>query len=154
MKTLSPETLRRLRRAGTSSAVGLFVFIVALYVWFPYDRAKEVAINLLAAQNLDVEIESAGPAWGVGVTFSNIRVKTRPTTANAKPTRFSIEHASVTTSIFSMLFSSSPQLTISLDAFGGHIGFTQSGSPGNTRKQPFSVEITARDVKLAEVPGI
>ena len=67
MKKPSPETLRRLRRAGIGTGFGLLVFVVALYVWFPYDRAKEVAVSLAAAQNLDVEIESAGPAWGVGI---------------------------------------------------------------------------------------
>src|SRR5207302_577407 len=114
MNKPSPETLRRLRRAGIGTGVGLLVFIVALYVWFPYERAKEVAINIAAAQNLDVEIESAGPAWGLGLAFTNIHVKTRPTTASAKPTRFTIERATVTTSLFSLLFSSPPPVTLAL----------------------------------------
>jgi type II secretion system protein N len=152
MKRPSPETLRRLRRAGIGTGFGLLVFIVALYIWFPYDRAKEVAISLAAAQNLDVEIESAGPAWGLGISFSNIHVKTRPTTPGAKATRFTIERATVTTSLFSAIFSSPPPLTVSLDGFGGHVEFTQKGAPG--KKGPFRLEITARDVNMAEVPGV
>src|ERR1700746_748633 len=66
MKKPSPETLRRLRRIGTGVGAFLLVFIVALYVWFPYDRAKEDAINMAAAQGFDVEIESAGRALGGG----------------------------------------------------------------------------------------
>src|SRR3954453_11569556 len=96
MKKPSPETLRRLRRAGLNSGIGLGVFVIVLYIWFPYERAKEVAINLAAAQNLDVEIESAGPAWGVGVSFSNIRVKTRPTTPHAQGASLTTDHARFT----------------------------------------------------------
>jgi type II secretion system protein N len=150
LKRPSPETLRRLRRVGIGAGAFLLVFVVALYIWFPYDRAKEVAINLAAAQGFDVEIESAGPTWGAGVSFSNIRVKTRPT--SGKPTRFSIDKARVSTSIFGLLFSSSPPFMISLDAFGGRVELSQSGSPG--KKGPFRVEISARDVNVSEIPGI
>jgi type II secretion system protein N len=155
MRKPSPETLRRLRRAGIGTGFGLLVFIVALYVWFPYDRAKEVAINIAAAQNLDVEIESAGPAWGLGLAFSNIRVKTRPTSPAAKPSRFTIERATVTTSLFSLLFSgfsSPPPMTLTLDAFGGHVEVSQQGQLG--KKGPFRLEVTARDVDVAQIPGI
>jgi type II secretion system protein N len=143
MKKPSPETLRRLRRVGAGVGVFLVVFVVALYVWFPYDRAKEVAIAVAAQQGYDIDIESAGPAWGLGVSFSNIHVKTRPTTG--KPTRFVIEKANVTTSIFGTM-------TIALDAFGGHVELTQSGEPG--KKGPFRFEVTARHVDLGQVPGI
>ncbi|HVZ71953.1 MAG TPA: type II secretion system protein GspN, partial [Polyangia bacterium] len=152
MKKPSPEAMRRLRRAGIGTGVGFLVFVVALFIWFPYDRAKEVAINLAAAQNLDVEIESAGPAWGLGIAFNNIHVKTRPTPPATKATRFSIERATVTVSLFSVLFSSSPETTLTLDAFGGHVELSQQGAPG--KKGPFRFEITARDVNMAEVPGI
>jgi type II secretion system protein N len=150
MKKPSPETLRRLRRVGTNAGAFLLVFVIALYIWFPYDRAKEVAINAASAQGYDVEIESAGPTWGVGVSFSNIHVKTRPTTG--KPTRFSIEKASVTTSILGAIFSPTPPVTITLTAFGGRIELFQSGAPG--KKGPFHLEVTARDVDLTELPGV
>src|SRR5205809_3283204 len=148
--------MRRLRRAGLNAGSGLLVFVVALYIWFPYDRAKEAAIAFAATQGYDVEIESAGPAWGVGVSFSNIHAKTRPTKPGEKATRFSIERASVTTSLFSVLlapFSSSPPpLTLSLDAFGGSLEITQRGTAG--RKGPFLLELTARDVDMGQLPGI
>jgi type II secretion system protein N len=151
LKKLSPEALRQLRRVGMFAGAGVLVYVVALFIWFPYDRAKEVAIGMAAAQGLDVEIESAGPTFGIGVSFSNIRVKTRPT--SGKPTRFSIEKASVTTSLFGLLFSpSSPPLTISLDAFGGHVELSQKGSPG--KKGPFRIELVARGVEAGEIPGV
>jgi type II secretion system protein N len=153
MLTVSPEKLRRARRIAGQTAFGFLVFTVALYIWFPYGRAREVAINLAAAQNLDVEIESAGPTWGLGVRFKDIRVKTRPTTG--KPTRFTIESASVSVGLFSLLFSSSPSFDVSLDAFGGRIDFAQSGTPSASgKKGPFRIEISARDVNMSELPGI
>ena len=154
MKKLSPEALRRLRHVGAKVGVFLVVFVVALYIWFPYDRAKEMAIDLAATQGIDVDIESAGPTFGVGISFSNINVKTRPKTGKA--THFSIEKATVTTSVFSVLLaeltSSAVPYTITLDAFGGRVAIAQKGAPG--KKGPFRVEITARNVSLAEVPGI
>jgi type II secretion system protein N len=154
MKKLTPETLRKLRRAAIGTGVYWIVFVVALYIWFPYDRAKEVAIDVAAQQGYDVEIESAGPAWGAGVSFSNIHVKTRPT--SGKPTRFTIEKASVTTSILSAtlgrLFGAAVPTTIELDAFGGHVELSQSGEPG--KKGPFRLEITARGVDVSKIPGV
>jgi type II secretion system protein N len=150
MKKPSPETLRRLRRAGIGTGVFWLVFVVALYVWFPYDRAKEVAIDVAAQQGYDVDIDSAGPAWGAGVSFTNIHVKTRPT--SGKPTRFIIEKATVTTSILGAIFTSTPSTTITLEAFGGRIELTQSGAPG--KKGPFSIELTARGVDASKIPGV
>src|SRR5262249_40311978 len=102
MKKLSPGTLRRLGRAGRNSGFGPLVCVIALYIWFPYDRAKDAAVAYAAAMGYDVEIKSAGPAWGVGVSFSDILVKTRPTKPGEKPSRFTIENASMTTSVFSL----------------------------------------------------
>jgi type II secretion system protein N len=153
----SPELLRGLKRLAVGAAVGVVVFVVALYVWFPYDRAKEVAINLASAQNLDVDIDSVGPAWGLGLAFSNIHVKTRPTSPETKPTRLLIERASVSISPLSLLlFWTEPTLTISIDGFGGHVTITQNGSPGSPAKapRPFSLEVTARDVDMSELPGL
>src|SRR5260370_660841 len=93
---MTPEKLRGLRRAGMNSAFGLVVFIIGLYIWFPYDRAKDVAVAMAAAQGLDVEIGSVGRAFGFGVTFKDIVVRTRPVTG--KPTRFAVDSARVTLS--------------------------------------------------------
>src|SRR4029079_14268329 len=168
MVALTPEKLRRLRRVASNAGFGILVFIIALYVWFPYGRAKELVVSMAGAQDLDVEIGSAGPAFGLGVTFKDIRVATRPTTG--KPTRFTIDSARVTVSPFSLL-SSSPTISVSLDAFGGRIDFEQAGRPGRAsssvypspsslpsssskKNGPFSAELHVRDVDLKDVPGI
>jgi type II secretion system protein N len=149
MFTMTTDRLRLLRRVALFGGVGLVVFVVALYFSFPYERAKEMAIRMAADKDLDVEIGSAGPAFGLGVTFRDIRVRTRP--ATGKPTRFTVESARVSFSPMS-LFSSSKSVSLSLEAFGGQIDFFQRGTPG--KKKPFEVTVHARGVKMAELPGV
>jgi type II secretion system protein N len=151
MVTISPDRLRQLRRVGVYAALGLVVFTVSLYAFFPYDRAKEAAIRIMS-KNLDVDVEigSAGPAFGLAVMFRDIRVRTRPTTG--KPTRFTIDAAKFSPSLFSLLFSSSMSYSVVADAFGGKLTIDQSGAPG--KKGPFSTEITARDIDASEIPGL
>jgi type II secretion system protein N len=115
-----------------------------------------------ATQGYDVEIESAGPTFGLGVSFSNISVKSRPTKPGEKATRFTIESATASTSLFSLIgsalssvFSSTPSppaVTIALDAFGGHLEMSQEGTAG--KKGDFALEITASDIDMSQVPGI
>ena len=116
---------------------------------------KEVAIRMAADKDLDVEIGSAGPAFGFAVAFHDIRVRTRPTPgttgAAAKPTRFTVDSARVSVSPWSLL-SSTKQIALSLDAFGGQVAFEQQGTPG--KKDPFHIELLARDVKMADLPGV
>jgi len=151
MLKLTPERIRRARIIALNAVFGLVVFAIALSVWFPYGRAKEVAISMAAAQDLDVEIGSAGPVLGLGVTFKDIRVSTRPPTG--KPTRFIVDTARVTVSPFSLLMLGSPRtVSLSMDAFGGRIDVEQKGSPG--KKGPFRLEVRVRDLNLKEIPGI
>jgi type II secretion system protein N len=149
MATLSPEMLHRLRRPALFSLFGLVVYVVALYLSFPSERAKEVAIRTAAAKDLDLEIGSAGPAFGFGVVFRDILVRTKP--ATGKPTHFTIASARLSVSPWSLL-SSSKTTTIAMDAFGGHVEITQTGTPG--KKGPFELHVHARDVKMGELPGV
>jgi len=149
MVTIAPDKLRRLRRSALYAVFGLAVFIVALYMSFPSQRAKDVAIRVAASKDLDVEIGSASPAFGLGVVFRDIRVRTRPTTG--KPTRFTIESARIALSPWSVL-SSSKTFTINLEAFGGQIELVQTGAPG--KKGAFAFEARARDIKMSEIPGV
>jgi type II secretion system protein N len=149
MATITPEMLRRLRRPALFSLFGLLVFIVALYFSFPSERAKEVAIRTAAAKDLDLEIGSASPAFGFGVVFRDILVRTKPPTG--KPTRFTIESARLSVSPWSLL-SSSKTVTIALEAFGGHVEITQTGAPG--KKGLYELHVHARDVKMGELPGV
>jgi len=149
MVTLSSDTLYRLRRPALFGLFGLGVFVAALYFSFPSERAKEVAIRTAAARDLDLEIGSASPAFGFGVIFSNILVRTRPT--SGKPTRFTIESARLSVSPWSLL-SSVKTTTVALQAFGGRIEIRQTGAAD--KKGPFELHVRARDVKMSELPGV
>jgi type II secretion system protein N len=146
---MTTDRMRRLRRLALFGGFGLVVFVVALYFSFPYQSAKEMVIRMAAEKDLDVEIGSAGPAFGFGVTFHDIRVRTRP--LSGKPTRFTVESARVSVSPLSLL-TSSKSTSVFLDALGGQIEFSQSGTPG--KKKPFQIVIHARDVKMSELPGV
>jgi len=143
MVTISLDRLRVWRRVALQGIFGLAVFVVALYLTFPYDRAK------------DVEIGSAGPAVGLAVKFSDIRVRTRPAPspsgAPVKPSRFTIETARVSYSIWSLL-SSVKTINVDMEAFGGQVDLTQTGAPG--KKGPFEIRLHGRDIRLSELPGV
>jgi type II secretion system protein N len=150
MVTMTPDRLRQLRRVGLYAAFGLIVFVVALYASFPYDRAKDAATRIISKTfDVDVEIGSAGPAFGIAVMFRDIRVRTRPTTG--KPTRFTIDSAKFSPSLFA-LFSSSFSYSLTADALGGTIALDQSGAPG--KKGAFRTDLVARDIDASEIPGL
>jgi len=149
MVTFNTETLRRLRRPALFSLFGLVIFVVALYFSFPSERVKEMAIRAAAARDLDVEIGSASPAFGLGVVFHDVLVRTRPTTG--KPSHFTIQTARLSISPWSV-FSSAKTFNVALDAFGGHVDITQTGSPG--KKGAFELSVRARNVNLGELPGV
>jgi type II secretion system protein N len=150
MVTMTADRLRQLRKIGLFAGFGLLVFIVALYLSFPYDRAKDAAIRMASKNlDLDVEIGSAGPAFGLAIMFRDIRVRTRPVTG--KPTRFTLDSAKFSPSIFGLVSSSVP-FSLTIDGLGGTADLSQKGTPG--KKGPFHIELSARDINLAEVPGI
>jgi type II secretion system protein N len=116
---------------------------------FPYDRAKDAAIRMASKNlDLDVEIGSAGPAFGA-VVFRDIRARTRPTTG--KPTRFTIDSAKFSPSIMA-LFSSSFPFSLAMEGLGGTIEIDQKGAPG--KKGPFRTELVVNDIDMAEIPGV
>ena len=145
--SMTPERLRTLRRVGIGAAFAACVFLVSLYIFFPYGRAKEVAIAIAATQGLDVEIGSAGPAFGIGITFEDITVRTRPPTG--KPTRFRIDAARIMFSPFSLL-SSTSDMGVHADLFGGHLSFDQEV----VKKGRFALALKASSINIAEIPGV
>jgi type II secretion system protein N len=156
MVTMTPDRLRQLRKIGIYAALALVVFIAALYASFPYERAKETAIRM-ASKNLDmdVEIDSAGPAFGLAVMFRDIRVRTRP--ATGKPTKFTIDSAKFSPSLLA-LFTSSFPFALTAEAMGGRIRLDQDGTPGKVGKVGttggFRTELSAREIDASLIPGV
>ena len=81
--------------------------------------------------------------------FTTSGCERRPTTG--KPTRFTIDSAKFSPSLWrcSRRRSRSPWTS---DGLGGKVELNQQGTPG--KKGPFHIELSARDIDLAEIPGV
>ena len=135
MVTITPDKWKRLRWAAIKSGFGFLVFVIALYIAFPSERAKEVAIRQAAAKDLDVEIGSAGPGVRPGRRLPRHPGSHPPRHRQADPVHRS-RRRGLAVSLWSVL-SASKTYTVSLDAFGGHVDFDPDGAPGQ-EEAPFA----------------
>jgi type II secretion system protein N len=147
---LTPDKLRKVQRGVGYGAFAALVFIVALYVSFPYGRAKELVAAVASQQGFEVEIDSAGPALGFGIAFKDIHVRSKAK-PGSKPIRFTIDSATVRLSPLSLLTSGSSS-DVTVAAFGGEIEIEQESA--GTKKGPFTTEIRASGIDMSEVPGV
>ena len=152
MVTMTPDMLRHLRRIGLFAGFGLLVFVVALYMSFPYERAKEAAIRM-ASKNLDMDVEigSAGPAFGLAVVFQDIRVRTRPADGQADPVhdRFGEVLAVARSALFTVVVPVQRSRWTRSAARSSSISRAR-----RARRAPFRTELSARDIDMAEIPGV
>lgn len=139
--------VRRLRGFALPIAFGFVVYLVSLVLFFPYGRIKEQVVAMLAMQNLDAEIEEAGPTLGVGVSLSNIKIATRPTDGS-KPSRFTIDSARVTMSPLASL-RGEEAYDLSADAFGGKLDVSYEAAPKRS-----AMTVAAKEIAMAELPGV
>lgn len=149
---LTPERVRLFRRIGIHLAVGFVVLTLTFYLSFPYDRISEVLAASAAQQNVDVEIGSAGPAFGVGVSFENVLISTRPTDGS-KPTRIRIDGARVTASPLAFLIGRQ-SVSVSAETMGGDIEIEWRASRLDGQKSEGRLRIDARSLAMADLPGI
>src|SRR5439155_1660382 len=98
-------------------------------------------------RNLDVEIASAGPIFGMGLAFRNIVVATRPTDGS-RPTRFRIAAARVSLSPVARLFGEDA-LGVSADTLGGDVDINWEANKAKTR-----LKMKSEDLAIADVPGV
>jgi type II secretion system protein N len=144
---MTPERKGQLWRGATMLGAGLLVFVVAFYVVFPYDRIKDLVVALASQQDIDLEIGEAGPALGVGVSFTDITVRTRPR-EGGKPIRWVLDGASVTVSPLAQL-SGTMAASAQIDGMGGEVEIDFEES--KTRRR---LRASTRDVALSELPGV
>jgi len=147
---MTPERKQKLKRAAIFGVVGLVAYGVSLMLFFPYDRAKEMAIAVAASQGWDMTVAEVGPTLGLGLRFGGITMASHMEKPGTKVVRFTIEEARVALGL-ATFFGSSADMNLSLEAFGGHIDLASSQKGKNG---PFRVALKVADVKLEEVPGI
>jgi len=144
---ISRERLRLVRRTAAFALAGLVAYVLALMFCLPYDRARETAIALGAKAGYDVEIGSAGPAFPFGISFDEIRLRSRTSSPGAKPLQARFD--SVRVSLLSLVLSRGTSVDLVAKAFGGQIAFAGY----MPKKGPFKLDLKVRDVAMAQVPG-
>ncbi len=144
---MTPEKMRAVRRIGATGAFGLLVFVIAFYLSFPFERVRDQIIALCAERNIDLEVGSVGPTFGVGMAFGDIRLKTRPTDGG-KPTQLQIDKAKVTLSPLAQL-GGETAINVSVAALGG-----QTDVDWQSSKARGEVHIRAEDIAMANLPGV
>src|SRR4051812_19991291 len=138
-----PGRLGRWRGLVARLGFGVVVFVIAFYISFPYHRVKDQVVAMAAMQDLDVEIDSAGPILGVGIAFKDITVDTRPTDGS-KPTRVKIDQARVSLSPLAQLFGNDA-VSLSAEALGGDVDVDWDASKTESR-----LRVTTEDIAMAQ----
>ena len=143
---MTSERLRLLRRLALTGAFGFVVFLISFAFAFPYDRIEQI-VAAASAQNMDVEVGSAGPRFGVGVALKDISIRTRAE-APRKPTRIHIDAADIGVSPLAQL-RGEVDYSLVLQALGGEIE-----AKIQSAKTAGALKINTRGVSMAEVPGV
>jgi len=141
--------LRTALKYGGYTFYGLAVFVITIYVAFPYERLKQfVAEKLDSDGRYQVTIEDVGPAFPLGLTVKGIRLVSPPEKAGEKPGVMEIDRLKFTVSIF-QVFSKDKTVDVEIDALGGHIE-AEVSTKGKARKMSLKFE----GVSMKKLPGI
>ena len=112
LSRLGPRTRKVLRYAGIS-AFGLVVFVFALQMSLPVERAKDKLVEALSPQ-LDINIGSVERGFIPGrIYLKSVAVSTRPTKPEEQPVHFYIEKLRVDVGLLALV---SGNLVVDADA--------------------------------------
>ncbi|MDZ4695303.1 MAG: type II secretion system protein GspN [Deltaproteobacteria bacterium] len=126
---------------------GTFVYLVSLVFIFPYGQIGNLIETMASNAGYDFEVDNIGPTLGIGVSMSDIKLKTRPTDGS-KPQQFLVESARVTTNPLKNLMGGISYHVVA-EAFGGDVDVDVEA---NAEIGHGSVDI--EDVALAKLPGV
>jgi type II secretion system protein N len=144
---VTPERKRGLIRTGGLGLFALVAFIVSFVLAFPYDRIKDQVIAIASTQNLDVDVGSAGPVFGMGVAFDEVVVRTRPEPGH-KASLLQIDKAKVHVSPLAQL-RGVLAYDVDMQALDGRIEAAVSAE-----KTLGTTKITTREIAMAQLPGV
>jgi type II secretion system protein N len=144
---MSPDRFRAIRRIAGLAVFGAVVFMVSFMLAFPYDRVKDQIVAMAAAQNLDMEVGSTGPIFGMGVALEDITVRTRPEPGK-KASLIPIERARIEVSPLAQLRGEFAY-SLGLDALDGRIE-----ADVHAEKTRGHTKIATKSIALAQMPGI
>jgi type II secretion system protein N len=160
--TLDPR-LQRLAKLAGYPLLGLFFFLVFLYLTFPYERLKhQLEDHIAASGRAEVTIGSLGPRLLLGVHLEDvvIRVMPQPTrrsrptgeggggTAQPKPQVMRLAEVGLSPGIFAMLGGgAATDFDVAL-----HGGGAIEGSLSASKTEGLGIEVHAEDLHAQDLP--
>jgi type II secretion system protein N len=145
---LGPRTRKIARYAGVTVAA-IIVFVFALQMTLPYERAKDKVVDMLA-DKYDVTIGSVERGWIPGrVYFKAVSLRSRPSQPGEPVTTFYIEKLEGDLGLFALIRG---RVSIDLDAKigAGHISGNVTGL--GFFKKGISIDVEGRDLPGASLP--
>ncbi len=127
----------------------LFIFLVTVYMAFPFDRLRTVVARQISeGGRYQVTIGGIAPAFPIGVTLDEVVIVSPPEKPGEKESKMEINRATIRFGLFS-LFSDSQDVRFDVIAFGGRIkGETQKADETRTIKASFE------ELSFSDLPGI
>ena len=163
---ISPERFRLLRRSIGYAIVSVVAYAIALTFCFPYGRARDAAVAVAAKAGYDLEIGDAGPAFPFAIAFDEIRIRSRNASPGA-PKPMQARFDTVRVALLPLLLSHGQSFDIVAVGLGGQIALSGRVPPKSDKGQNdkgqsekaqgtkglFKIDLTVRDVAMAQVPG-
>ncbi len=138
---------RRLWKIGATTAFGWFVFFLVFVLTLPYGRLKDYLVVLGEQQGYDIEVKSAGPAFGLGIRLKDMTISSRPS-GGGKPTRIVVPVAKVRWSPLAAL-ARRQTYQVSASVFGGDLDVETTSS-----KTESGLHVSATAIDLSEIPWV
>jgi type II secretion system protein N len=138
---------RRLWKIGATTAFGWFVFFLVFVLTLPYGRLKDYLVVLGEQQGYDIEVKSAGPAFGLGVRLKDMTISSRPS-GGGKPMRIVVPVAKVRWSPLAAL-ARRQTYQVSASVFGGDLDVETTSS-----KTESGLHVSATAIDLSEIPWV
>jgi type II secretion system protein N len=149
-----PEKLRGPLKYVGYTLFAIFVFIVVLYLTFPYDKVKDrVEAEAGSSGDIEVTIRSLGPSPLFGISASDVVLQQKTPAGGApagdkKPMRIAIDRVSLSFSPFGFIFGRKGY-DFSADAFGGRVSGSWVDAKGDV-----TLKLKLKHVALAAIPGL
>ena len=127
---------------------GLFAFIYAFHLTFPYDRLKDKGVEALSSK-YDVSVGGVERGWLPGsFSLTRVQLRTRPEKAGEVPKLIFIDRIDVDVALLSVIGGA---VDVDVDATMGPGRITGTFTIG---KDQLKASVKSRNLPLSDVPGL
>ena len=145
---MTSDRRRLLQRLGGTGLFGLVVFTISFMLSFPFDRITEQIVAVAASRDLDLEVGSAGPAFGIGVALKDVKLSARTDPGKKPAWVMNIAQARIGVSPLAEM-RGDIAYTIWLDALGGEVD-----ADIQSTKALGLTKVNAKQLAMSDLPGI